>query len=142
MNAILQLPKSHGYGLVLRRRIGDCLVMDGPSRVHFLQGDCECLIVHQSDTVAEVNVCGQSIDLPGPALIFWIRGGGRVGVQAPKSTRALRGELLGGVFDESPLVAALAHSGRMASDDPVMAITTRKSITHLRRSDEGLSWRQ
>ena len=141
MNATIEVTPTHGYGLVLRRRLGDCLVMDGPSRVHFLQGNCQCLIVHQTDCVEEVTVTGQSIDLPGPALIYWISGGGRIGVQAPRSTRALRGELLGGAFVESPLVAALAHRGNMPSGGPVMAITARKAVTHVQRSDEGLTWR-
>lgn len=142
MTATLKEPRTHGYGLVLRRRLGDCLVMDGPARVHFLQGDCECLIVHQTELDVELVIDGQSIDLPGPALVYWIRGSGRVGIQAPRTTRALRGELLGGLFAEDPLVAALAHRGMLASGSPLMAITTRKSISHLRRSDEGLTWRQ
>ncbi len=132
--------RARGYGLVLRRRQGDCLVIDGPARVHFLQGNCECLVVHQG-MIDEVSVTGQSIDLPGPSLIYWMSGSGRVGIDADRTVRALRGELLGGTFDEDPLVAALANRGRLISDGPVAAITTRKSITHVRRSDEGLSWR-
>lgn len=131
----------HGYGLVFRRRVGDSIVIDGPARVHFLQGSYECLIVHQGD-IEEVYLAGQAIDLPGPALIYWSRGGGRIGIKAPRSTRALRGELLGGVFDEDPLVAALAHIGDMPGDGAVRAITSRKTITHVTRTEEGLKWRQ
>jgi sRNA-binding carbon storage regulator CsrA len=142
MSTILKSTKSEGYGMVMRRRRGECMVIDGPSRCHFLQGVYDCLIVHHGD-VDQVLVTGESIDLPAAALIYWFTGSGRIGIRAPRSIRVLRGELLGGLFAEDPLAAALAATNvKDDGDGPIKALTQRVSITQVTRSEWGIQWRR
>ncbi len=71
------------YGLILRRKAGQCLVMDGPSRLFFLHGECEALVIQQSEPSQPKNVgtTDNSIEISGPAIVVFIAGGGRVGIK-------------------------------------------------------------
>ncbi len=125
------------YGLILRRKAGQCLVMDGPSRLFFLHGECEALVIQQSEPSQPKNVgtTDNSIEISGPAIVVFIAGGGRVGIKAPRSTRALRGELLQGLFAENPLLAALACRHGLVGTPTVQLQSANFHITHVRRTE-------
>lgn len=101
------------YGLVLSRHAGECLVIDGPATLHLLRGDFEALIVRQADPDAvgdasQLQGAKDSLSIDGPSIVVFIRGHGRVGIEAPRSVRIIRGELLKGTFKKNPLLAAFA----------------------------------